>query len=127
MGRTQPEDQKIQTIDHKFDYIEVEQFVKFTCYLRTRYTLVFFSVIKMVLVYIIEIILLVLTFVPSLKNGASIQTQLESNDLVDLNTRKYIIAATIGLSFLVLFWDVRHTLCLPSNPNNPNSSDIPNT
>src|SRR2546430_624318 len=86
--------------DHKFDFVDVHEFVKGDFFSRVKYSVVFFTVLKSVLVYLGDLYnagrLLV-------GNGGAIT----KTKIIPPEVAKWIFVASILLSFVLLFIEVR--------------------
>ncbi|SAM02614.1 hypothetical protein [Absidia glauca] len=86
--------------DHKFDYIDIDEFYDPSCTTRLGYTSVFLVVFKSFLVYVAD-----------LWSGVSLlvvgQTDDNANAAIPPNVSKWIFLGAIIFSFLLLFWDIR--------------------
>ncbi|KAI8575092.1 hypothetical protein K450DRAFT_263315 [Umbelopsis ramanniana AG] len=92
--------EKVQ--DHKFDYVDVDEFHDPSCLTRTKYMLLFLVVLKSVLVYAADM----WTAVSLLVVGST--TTLSEIDIgISIDVSKYIFLGAILISFLLLFWDIR--------------------
>ncbi|KAI9289732.1 hypothetical protein BC943DRAFT_271906, partial [Umbelopsis sp. AD052] len=88
--------------DHKFDYVDVDEFHDSSCLTRTKYMLLFLVVLKSVLVYAADM----WTAVSLLVVGST--TTLNEIDIgISIDVSKYIFLGAILISFLLLFWDIR--------------------
>ncbi|CAO3668381.1 unnamed protein product [Umbelopsis ramanniana] len=92
--------EKVQ--DHKFDFVDVDEFHDPSCLTRTKYMLLFLVVLKSVLVYAADM----WTAVSLLVVGST--TTLAEIDIgISIDVSKYIFLGAILISFLLLFWDIR--------------------
>ncbi|KAI8147719.1 hypothetical protein BJV82DRAFT_593105 [Fennellomyces sp. T-0311] len=84
--------------DHKFDYIDVEEFRTHSCYVAFRYMFLYLAIIISILTYVADLwtagILLIF-------NTWSLSEQPK----IPFNISKWIFVACIILSFLLLAWD----------------------
>ncbi|KAI8878006.1 hypothetical protein K501DRAFT_337036 [Backusella circina FSU 941] len=88
--------------DHKFDYIDIEEFRHHTCWLQIKYILLYCSVIKSFMVYGADLwsagILLIY-------DRWSLSTQPQ----IPFYISKWIYVGCIALSFILLAWEIRKT------------------
>ncbi|KAI9299790.1 hypothetical protein BJ944DRAFT_253600 [Cunninghamella echinulata] len=89
-----------QVREHKFDYIDIEEFHDSSCLTRLGYLSIYFMVLKSFLVYVAD-----------LWSGVSLlvvgQTSDNENAAIPPNVSKWIFLGAIMVSFLLLFWDIR--------------------
>ncbi|CAO3611551.1 unnamed protein product [Cunninghamella blakesleeana] len=89
-----------QVREHKFDYIDIEEFHDSSCLPRLGYSTIYFMVLKSFLVYVAD-----------LWSGVSLlvvgQTSDNEHAVIPPNTSKWIFLGAIMVSFLLLFWDIR--------------------
>lgn len=85
--------------DHKFDYIDVEEFVDPSCPARTGYYFMYFLMLKGFAVYIADLY----TAVSLLVIGNS---TINADASIPPDVSKWIFLGAIMISFLLLFWDI---------------------
>ncbi|TPX37463.1 hypothetical protein SmJEL517_g00762 [Synchytrium microbalum] len=112
-----------ELLDHKFDFINVDEFADPGAYRRLAYSSVFIMTLKSILVYMADIAIVVSLFITgSFSNaitnanntGCSAQGGFTpcvnggiATRLIPLNARVWIISATILITFLLLYLDVK--------------------
>ncbi|KAI1312672.1 hypothetical protein EDD11_002871 [Mortierella claussenii] len=108
--------QKVQ--DHKFDFIDVEDYVDNSIYRKFKYSLVFAIVIKGILIYCADLwtavnLLVSKTWSANLVFGVE-KGQIQYGDFVVISfeTYKWIFAACIILSFILLAWDIKKAVAI---------------
>ncbi|KAI7885519.1 hypothetical protein K492DRAFT_12943 [Lichtheimia hyalospora FSU 10163] len=84
--------------DHKWDYIDIDEFRRGSCYNGLRYLLLFCSIIVSVATYIADIWTAVILL-------AFDQWSLSVQPKIPFDISKWIYVACIALSFLLLAWD----------------------
>ncbi|KAI8072908.1 hypothetical protein BC940DRAFT_291911 [Gongronella butleri] len=86
--------------DHKFDYIDVEEFRTSNCLYMLRYFIMYIAIIISILAYAADIwsagILLIYN-----------QWSLSEKPVIPLDISKWIFVGCIILSFMILAWDIR--------------------
>ncbi|KAI9322820.1 hypothetical protein BX666DRAFT_1898694 [Dichotomocladium elegans] len=85
--------------DHKFAYIDVDEFRKATCYNGFRYVLLFISIIISAATYIADLWSMCILLIYE-------QWSLSTEPMIPLKISKWIYVACIALSFLLLAWDI---------------------
>ncbi|KAK3808974.1 MAG: hypothetical protein J3R72DRAFT_464306 [Linnemannia gamsii] len=105
--------QKVQ--DHKFDFIDVEDYLDNTFWRKLKYSLVFAVVIKGILIYCADL----WTAVNLLVSGTwSNSLGVEHNQIsfkninISFEIYKWIFAACIVLSFILLAWDMKKAVAI---------------
>src|SRR4051794_2318838 len=97
-SKWQNERQKVQ--DHKFDFVDIEDFYEHSFLRKLRYCLVFLVLIKSILVYIADLwtagILLIFD-----RWGSLVKPQ------IPIHISKWIYCGAILMSFIILAWDIR--------------------
>ncbi|KAI8084974.1 uncharacterized protein BX664DRAFT_338236 [Halteromyces radiatus] len=86
--------------DHKFDYIDMDEFYDPSCTTKIGYLSIFLVIFKSFLVYIADL----WTGVSLLMVG---QTSDNESAAIPPNVSKWIFLGAILISFLLLFWDIR--------------------
>ncbi|KAG0363224.1 hypothetical protein BGZ54_008280 [Gamsiella multidivaricata] len=105
--------QKVQ--DHKFDFIDVEDYVDNSPWRKFKYSLVFAIVIKGILIYCADLWTAVNLLVS--KNWVS-KLGVENGQITYENIKisfeiyKWIFAACIILSFILLAWDIKKAIAI---------------
>ncbi|KAI8378034.1 uncharacterized protein BYT42DRAFT_365253 [Radiomyces spectabilis] len=84
--------------DHKFDYVDIDEFYDPSCTTRIGYLFVYLLILKAFSVYVADL----WTGVSLLVVGQTISTAAIPPDV-----SKYIFLGAILISFLLLFWDIR--------------------
>ncbi|KAJ3111130.1 hypothetical protein HK100_002798 [Physocladia obscura] len=116
--------QREQFPDHKWDYIDVDDFIDESWTMKVKYSMIFFLTVKSVLVYTADVTLLVLMIQSNVfsSNFACIQSNstsaasasngivsvfCQSGELAPQKARPWIMLASIIMSFLLLLLDWR--------------------
>ncbi|ORY01939.1 hypothetical protein K493DRAFT_334787 [Basidiobolus meristosporus CBS 931.73] len=93
--------------DHKFDYVDVEEFVDRSCMTRFKYCFVFLFTLKSILVYVLDIYTAVMLVV--FKTWTSnIQTP-DKDSIQHLPYIRWIFVASIAASYILLFLEMKKT------------------
>ncbi|KAF8934521.1 hypothetical protein BGZ58_005643 [Dissophora ornata] len=105
--------QKVQ--DHKFDFIDVEDYVDNSAYRKFKYSLVFAIVIKGILIYCADLWTGVNLLVS--KNWATnlgvVDGQIRYGEItISFEIYKWVFAACIILSFILLAWDIKKAVAI---------------
>ncbi|KAG0261030.1 hypothetical protein DFQ27_003172 [Actinomortierella ambigua] len=106
--------QKVE--DHKFDFIDVEDYVDSSWWRQVKYSVVFIVVIKGILIYCADVwtaVNLILAtnlqqIAPGVGKNETI-SGIEGLD-IDLNVYKWIFMSCIVLSFVLLAWDIKRAV-----------------
>ncbi|KAK3830835.1 MAG: hypothetical protein JOS17DRAFT_150231 [Linnemannia elongata] len=113
MSSTDWKRQKVQ--DHKFDFIDVEDYLDNSLWRKFKYSLVFAVVIKGILIYCADL----WTAVNLLVSGTwSNNLGVEHNQIsfkninISFEIYKWIFAACIILSFILLAWDMKKAVAI---------------
>ncbi|KAF9911725.1 hypothetical protein EC991_002453 [Linnemannia zychae] len=113
MSSTDWKRQKVQ--DHKFDFIDVEDYLDNSIWRKFKYSLVFAVVIKGILIYCADL----WTAVNLLVSGTwSNNLGVEHNQIsfkninISFEIYKWIFAACIILSFILLAWDMKKAVAI---------------
>ncbi|KAF9359539.1 hypothetical protein BGX26_012087 [Mortierella sp. AD094] len=95
--------------DHKFDFINVDDFVVNTCWMQFRYLLVFAAIIRGILVYCSDIFTAANLLANSNENSFVPKTgvQLELFGKLPFDVYKYLFSGCILLGFLLLGLEIR--------------------
>ncbi|KAF9175277.1 hypothetical protein BGX21_009928 [Mortierella sp. AD011] len=95
--------------DHKFDFINVDDFIDNSCWMQFRYTLVFVAIIRGILVYCSDIFTAANLLANSNENSFVPKTgvQLELFGKLPFDVYKYLFSGCIILGFLLLGLDIR--------------------
>ncbi|KAG0253634.1 hypothetical protein BG011_006247, partial [Mortierella polycephala] len=103
--------QKVQ--DHKFDFIDVEDYVDNSPWRKFKYSLVFAVVIKGILIYCADLwtavnLLVTGTWTSTSNLGVGENDAIKLGDIaISFEIYKWIFAACIILSFILLVWDIK--------------------
>jgi hypothetical protein len=99
--------------DLKFDHVDVDEFRKTSFWMRIKYIFVFLAVFKYVLTYLADVWVAVILFVPSIVEEAGTGTAAGVNSIKQedgfwpaVRFRKYLMLASIIVSFLILGWEI---------------------
>ncbi|RUS11927.1 hypothetical protein BC937DRAFT_87944, partial [Endogone sp. FLAS-F59071] len=84
--------------DHKFDFVDIDEFYDDSCFTRTKYSLSTLLIIKSVLVYMADL----WTAISLLVIGTMTITP-----VISIQIAKWIFLGCIVMSFLLLFLDIR--------------------
>ncbi|GAA5983034.1 hypothetical protein JCM10908_006874 [Rhodotorula pacifica] len=101
--------------DHKFDFIDIDQFHSRTCGSRLSFTWLWTTFIISIAVYVADVYTLVALLASNRWAGQILQTQASESDsgsnrhilLVPFKIGKWIFFACIIVSFLLALWDAR--------------------
>lgn len=100
-----------QLPDRTWDYVDVRDFKEKSCWVSFKYGGIFLLCFKNILVYIADIWVAVLLFVPAFAQGTDVTgnngSLQEDGFWPPVIYRKYLILASIIVSFLILLWDLR--------------------
>ena len=91
--------------DHKFDYIDVNDFYSSSITRGISYLFLFAVIIKNILVYLADLWTIYLLF-----TSTSWADNLKSQDLINIEVSKWIFFVSIIFSFLLLLWELRKTI-----------------
>ncbi|KAI9480724.1 MAG: hypothetical protein EXX96DRAFT_594859 [Benjaminiella poitrasii] len=86
--------------DHKFDFIDIDEFYNPSCPARTSYIYMFFLILKGLLVYVADL----WTAISLLVIGNS---SINADASIPPDVAKWIFLGAIMISFILLFWDIR--------------------
>src|SRR5437868_4940168 len=90
--------------DHKFDFVDVQEFVKRDALSRMKYSVVFFTVLKSVLVYLGDLYNAGRLII--LDNGGTVGTITKAK-IIPPDVARWIFVGSVILSFILLFIEVR--------------------
>ncbi|KAI7897966.1 uncharacterized protein BX663DRAFT_526612 [Cokeromyces recurvatus] len=86
--------------DHKFDFVDINEFYDPSCTARTSYIYMFFLILKGFLVYVADL----WTAISLLVIGNS---SINADASIPPDVAKWIFLGAIMISFILLFWDIR--------------------
>lgn len=105
--------QKVE--DHKFDFIDVEDYIDSSAWRKFKYSLVFAIVIKGILLYCADLwtaVNLLVSGTWSSNLGVS-NDQISFRDIkISFEIYKWVFAACIILSFILLAWDIKKAIAI---------------
>lgn len=106
-----------QTIDHTFNYIDAEEVKSNRPWLHFTYSFIFIAIVKAFVVYMADIFSVVLLFKPlALKSlpetsGSSaaegLYGQRDTVGFLRIDVQKWIYLGAVSISILLLLWDMR--------------------
>ncbi|KAG0003413.1 hypothetical protein BGZ80_009374 [Entomortierella chlamydospora] len=103
--------QKVQ--DHKFDFIDVEDYIDNSPYRKFKYSLVFAIVIKGILIYCADLWTCVNLIISKSWGTGLVNGQIEYQGItISFEIYKWIFAACIILSFILLAWDIKKAVAI---------------
>ncbi|KAI7872343.1 hypothetical protein BDF14DRAFT_1752371 [Spinellus fusiger] len=85
--------------EHKFEYVDIDEFYDPSCLTRLNYSFVYLAILKSFLVYIADL----WTAVSLL----AIDQQDSADSAIPYSISKWIFLGAIMISFLLMFWDIR--------------------
>ncbi|KAI9033737.1 hypothetical protein CLU79DRAFT_725113 [Phycomyces nitens] len=85
--------------DHKFEYVDLDEFYDSSCTTRIGYSFIYLVVLKSLLVYIADLWTAVSLLVIDHRNA--------EDSAIPYSISKWIFLGAIFISFVLLFWDVR--------------------
>ncbi|KAF9017844.1 hypothetical protein CPC16_002402 [Podila verticillata] len=113
MSSTDWRRQKVE--DHKFDFIDVEDYIDSSVWRKFKYSLVFAIVIKGILLYCADLwtaVNLLVSGTWSSNLGVS-NDQISFRDIkISFEIYKWVFAACIILSFILLAWDIKKAMAI---------------
>ncbi|KAI9489215.1 hypothetical protein BDB00DRAFT_632482 [Zychaea mexicana] len=87
--------------DHKFDYVDLDEFYDRSCFARLGYLWVYIMILKSTAVYLADL----WTAISLL----ALDNQMYAEPVIPTETSKWIFLASIIVSYLLLFWDMVKT------------------
>ncbi|KAF9384404.1 hypothetical protein BGX21_001312 [Mortierella sp. AD011] len=103
--------QKVE--NHKFDFIDVDDYIDNSFIRKFKYSLVFAIVIKGILIYCADLWTAVNLLVAGTWSTSLVDGQISLNDInISFVIYKWIFAACIILSFILLAWDMKKAVVI---------------